>query len=168
LFQRIEDYGVIGNMRTVALVSVRGSIDWLCFPQFDSPSVFAALLDDTKGGRFAVGPADERVACKQLYWPDTNILTTRFLSENGVAEIEDFMPCGTGVREPRPEIVRHVRCVRGAIDLDVVCEPAFDYARVAPETSPVKWGALFRGAGVTLALSTHVPLSVTPRGARAA
>src|ERR1700733_10382549 len=92
-YQPIENYGVIGNLRTVALVGMDGSIDWLCLPHFDSPSVFAALLDDAKGGRFAIHPLEKSV-CKQLYWPDTNVLVTRFLSDNGVAEIADFMPLG--------------------------------------------------------------------------
>jgi len=89
-YERIEDHGVIGNMRTVALVSVRGAIDWYCFPRFDSPSVFAALLDDEKGGSFSIRPLEDRVIYKQLYWPDTNVLLTRFLSPDGVGEIEDF------------------------------------------------------------------------------
>ena len=94
MYERIQDYGVIGNTRTVALVSTRGSIDWLCLPRFDSPSVFAAILDDKKGGRFVIQPAGECNNCKQLYWPDTNVLVTRFLAEEGVAEITDFMPLG--------------------------------------------------------------------------
>src|SRR5216684_1296617 len=110
-YQPIENYGVIGNMRTVALVSVRGSIDWLCFPHFDSPSVFAALLDDEKGGCFEICSLDERMSHKQLYWPDTNVLITRFLSRDGVGEIEDFMP----VPSPANEIVRRVKCVRGTM-----------------------------------------------------
>src|SRR3954463_2804408 len=82
-YEPIEDYGVIGNMRTVALISKRGSIDWFCFPRFDSPSVFAAILDDQKGGRFRISAADEHVTYRQLYWPDTNVLVTRFLSRDG-------------------------------------------------------------------------------------
>src|SRR3954453_12810245 len=93
-YQPIENYGVIGNMRTAALVGMDGSIDWLCFPHFDSPSVFAAILDDEKGGRFRISAVDEHVTYKQLYWPDTNVLITRFLSAAGVGEIEDFMPAG--------------------------------------------------------------------------
>ena len=91
-YQAIENYGIIGNMRTVALVGVNGSIDWYCYPRFDSPSVFGAILDDKKGGRFQIAPIAERVRYKQFYWPSTNILVTRFLLENGIAELEDFMP----------------------------------------------------------------------------
>ena len=91
-YQPIEDYGVIGDLRTAALVGKDGSLDWLCLPHFDSPSVFAALLDDAKGGRFRIAPTCKDVTHKQLYWPDTNILVTRFLSPEGVAEVVDFMP----------------------------------------------------------------------------
>jgi GH15 family glucan-1,4-alpha-glucosidase len=164
VYQRIEDYGVIGNMRSVALVSARGSIDWLCFPDFDSPSVFAALLDDAKGGRFAIAPSAPDVAYKQLYWPDTNVLITRFLSADGVGEIEDFMPCRGDTRET---VVRRVRVARGTLAFEASCEPAFDYARAPAETTLVRNGAVFQGAGQRLALSTDVPLTVTPRGVRA-
>src|SRR5438105_14471254 len=95
-YQPIEDYGVIGNLRTVALVGRNGSIDWLCFPHFDSPSGFGAILDDRRGGFFRVhpetdSPETDGVTCKQLYLPDTNILVTRFLSADGVAEVTDYM-----------------------------------------------------------------------------
>src|SRR4051812_46831845 len=93
-YQPIEDYGVIGNMRTLALVGIDGSIDWLCFPHFDSPSVFAALLDDEKGGRFKIAPTADGVRTKQFYWPETNVLVTTFMSADGVGELEDFMPAG--------------------------------------------------------------------------
>jgi GH15 family glucan-1,4-alpha-glucosidase len=165
VYQRIEDYGVIGNTRTVALVSTRGSIDWLCLPNFDSPSVFAALLDDQKGGRFSIGPACDRLTCKQLYWPDTNVLITRFLSEDGVAEMTDFMPCCLA---PVPdEIVRSVSAVHGEVTFDLVCEPACDYARAAGETTVTAHGAVFRAPGIELTLSSHVPLEATARGVRA-
>src|SRR5580692_10122830 len=91
-FQPIENYGVIGNMRSIALVSITGSIDFLCFPNFDSPTIFAALLDTERGGSFALNPDLPDMRVKQLYLPDTNILLTRFLSERGVAEVTDFMP----------------------------------------------------------------------------
>ena len=84
-YHAIEDYGIIGDMHTAALVSKTGSIDWLCFPHFDSPSIFAALLDDKKGGSFRIEPMDGDVTFKQMYWPNTNILITRFLSDDGVA-----------------------------------------------------------------------------------
>src|ERR1700716_1001727 len=91
-YQPIENHGVIGNLRTAALVGMDGSIDWLCLPHFDSPSVFGAILDDRKGGFFRIYPDTPDFTCKQLYWPDTNILVTRFLSVDGVAEVTDYMP----------------------------------------------------------------------------
>ena len=97
-YQPIENYGVIGNLRTAALVGMDGSIDWLCLPHFDSPSVFAAILDDRKGGRFRIAPAGDHFRRKQFYWPDTTILVTRFLHDDGVGEIEDYMPVGGTAR----------------------------------------------------------------------
>jgi GH15 family glucan-1,4-alpha-glucosidase len=90
-FAPIENYGVIGDLHTVALVGLDGSIDFMCFPRFDSPTVFAALLDPEKGGRFKLAPTLEGTRRKQLYLPDSNILLTRFLAQDGVAEVPDFM-----------------------------------------------------------------------------
>src|SRR5215467_6920693 len=90
-FEPIENYGVIGNMQSIALVGINGSIDFLCYPEFDSPTVFAALLDDQRGGRFEIRPQIEDMRVRQLYLPDTNILLTRFLAEQGVAELTDYM-----------------------------------------------------------------------------
>ncbi len=81
VYQPIENYGIIGNMRSAALVGMNGSVDWYCYPHFDSPSVFAAILDDENGGRFKIAPTSDAMTYKQLYWPDTNVLVTRFLSE---------------------------------------------------------------------------------------
>ena len=91
-FEPIENYGVIGNMQSIALVGMNGSIDFLCYPDFDSPTVFAALLDDQRGGRFEIRPQLTNMRVRQLYLPDTNILLTRFLAEEGVAELTDYMP----------------------------------------------------------------------------
>ena len=93
-FEPIENYGAIGNMRSIALVGMNGSIDFLCYPNFDSPTVFAALLDDERGGRFQIQPELNNRRVRQLYLPDTNILLTRFLAEEGVAELTDYMPIG--------------------------------------------------------------------------
>ena len=98
MYQPIENYGVIGNLRTVALVGMNGSIDWFCHPDIDSPSIFGALLDDQKGGRFRIAPMDETVKCKQSYWASTNILVSRFFNEEGVVELQDFMPMRNGER----------------------------------------------------------------------
>ena len=89
-YQPIENYGLIGDLHTVALVGMNGSIDWFCFPHFDSPSVFAAILDDGKGGRFQICPTRDDALYKQIYWPDTNVLITRFLTPDGVGQITDL------------------------------------------------------------------------------
>src|ERR1700745_4265191 len=126
-FQPIEDYGVIGNMQSVALVGMDGSIDFLCYPEFDSPTVFAALLDDEKGGRFAIRPQLSGMRVRQLYLPDTNILLTRFLAEEGVAELMDYMPIEKDGKQPN-EIVRTVSVIRGTVHFQMCCQPRFNYA----------------------------------------
>ena len=134
-YQPIQDYGVIGDMHSAALVGKDGSIDWLCFPRFDSPSVFAAILDDEKGGRFKIAPTSDGVTRKQLYWPDTNVLITRFFSPDGVGEIIDYMPVGTHENgDGYHQVIRRVRVVRGEIAFRMECSPAFDYAREGHET----------------------------------
>ena len=144
--QPIENYGIIGNMRTIALVSIDGSIDWLCYPHFDSPSVFAAILDRKKGGYFKIAPVGN-FKKKQLYRPDTNVLVTRFLHKDGVGEITDFMPMGArdgnsnGNRSC--QIIRMVRVVRGELKFRLECFPAFDYARKDHKVHLRKEGAVF-------------------------
>jgi GH15 family glucan-1,4-alpha-glucosidase len=93
-YQPIENYGVIGNMHTVALVGMNGSVDCFCDPHFDSPSVFAAILDERKGRHFKIAPIADGVTNKQMYWLETNVLVTRSLSPDGVGEVIDFMPAG--------------------------------------------------------------------------
>lgn len=126
-YQLIENYGVIGNMQSIALVGTNGSIDFLCYPNFDSPTVFAALLDEEKGGRFEIRPELANVRVRQLYLPDTNILLTRFLAEEGVAELTDFMPIGEDGVQPN-EIVRTVSVIRGNVHFKMCCQPRFSYA----------------------------------------
>src|SRR5690348_6696717 len=111
----IEDYGMIGDLTTVALVGKNGSIDWCCLPDFDSPSIFAAILDADKGGFFRLAPADhDNLGTKQMYFPETNILITRFLSNDGVGEITDFMPIKPkGSERYEHHLVRAVHMVRG-------------------------------------------------------
>src|ERR1700741_4974338 len=123
----IEDYGIIGDLHTVALVGKDGSVDFLCLPSFDSPSVFAALLDAERGGRFQIAPQLDDAARKQLYLPDSNVLLTRFLADGGVAEISDFMPVeDAGVAH---NLVRRAKTVRGELRFTMRCDPRFDYAR---------------------------------------
>lgn len=139
----IEDYGLIGNLRTAALVGKTGAVDWLCLPHFDSPSVFGAILDDALGGRFSVD-VDGDCATRQVYLPDTNVLVTRFTSDDGAAEIVDYMPvCDEGPPGGLHRLVRHVRVLRGRVRVRVRCEPAFDYARVRHALVPVPGGVVF-------------------------
>jgi GH15 family glucan-1,4-alpha-glucosidase len=132
-FQAIENYGVIGNMQSIALVGMDGSIDFLCYPDFDSPTVFVALLDDKKGGRFQIQPQLTNMRVRQLYLPDTNILLTRFLAEEGVVELTDYMPIEKDEKQPN-EIVRSVSVIRGNVHFKMRCQPRFNYASSAHRT----------------------------------
>ncbi|MEX0762707.1 MAG: glycoside hydrolase family 15 protein [Dehalococcoidia bacterium] len=167
-YQPIEDYGVIGDLYTVALVGRNGSIDWLCMPHFDSPSIFAAILDHKKGGRFQIAPVGGTATTKQFYLPETNILVTRFLTPEGAAEIIDYMPieheAEAGVHH---DLVRKVTGLRGSMRLRMECLPAFDYGRAAHTTERVDGGAIFRSPDMNLGLSSSVPLEVSPIDASA-
>lgn len=158
-YQPIEDHGLIGNLRTAALIAKDGSIDWFCYPRFDSPSVFASILDEHKGGFFRIAPVRQDVRLKQLYWPDTNILVTRFLSPDGVGETVDFMPLHDG-RRPlhNGSLIRRVRVMRGSMRFRLECQPAFDYGRKTHVTRLVSTGAHFRSGDLRLGLASGVRL----------
>jgi GH15 family glucan-1,4-alpha-glucosidase len=126
-YQPIENYGVIGDLNTVALVGLNGSIDFMCFPNFDSPSIFAALLDDKNGGYFQLSPHFNDMKTRQLYLPDTNVLLTRFLSAEGVGEITDFMPVEE--QSDGNELIRRVTSIRGKVTFQMTCKPRFNYGR---------------------------------------
>ena len=162
-YQPIENYGVIGNMRTVSLVGMNGSIDWFCCPNFDSPSVFAAILDDKKGGRFTITPSAEHHTPKQFYWPDTNVLVTRFFTDEGVGEIVDFMPIGTQ-NGRRTHITRRVNVVRGSMHWKVECLPAFNHGRDDHEIRIDDSGARFVSPSLSLQLCTGRKLTQSGRG----
>ena len=156
----IEDHGIIGDLHTAALVSTDGDIDWLCLPRFDSPSVFAALLDQERGGRFTVR-CTGATRTKQMYLPDSNILLTRFLGENCVGEVVDFMVPHEHGRDGRGahQVVRLVRAVRGRVEVEVHCAPAFDYGRARTEVDIVEGaGAFFSSPVGQLVLRSTVPL----------
>jgi GH15 family glucan-1,4-alpha-glucosidase len=157
-YQPIENYGIIGDLHTTALVGMDGSIDWLCLPHHYSPSVFAAILDASKGGRFRISPEMEGAACKQLYWPDTNVLVTRFFTPDGVGEITDYMPVGDSGDGRVRRIVRRVEVVRGTMTFRMECTPAFDYAREGHETRIVSDGATFNSPSLSLGLTSFLPL----------
>ena len=145
VFQPIENYGVIGNMRSIALVGMNGSIDFLCYPEFDSPTVFAALLDDQEGGRFEIRPQLSNMRVRQLYLPETNILLTRFLAEEGVAELTDYMPIEQDGEQPN-EIVRTLSVIRGNVNFEMRCRPRFNYAAGKHEVQVSERCATFRPA----------------------
>jgi GH15 family glucan-1,4-alpha-glucosidase len=162
----IAEHGVIGDLHTVALVGTDGSIDWYCTPRFDSPSVFASILDSERGGYFRIAPVGTEHAVKQLYFPDTNVLITRFLTPHGVGEVQDFMPVSSGEDRHRHRIIRRVVCVRGEMPFCIECEPRFDYARAAHETTRHEHGIAFRSKALDLALEAPFELELTERGAR--
>lgn len=160
IYQPIENYGVIGDLHTVALVGMDGSIDFMCFPHFDSPTIFAAILDHEKGGRFRIAPVLDGARQKQLYLPDSNILLSRFLSEEGVAEISDFMVIEDN-REHWHDLVRRVKTVRGEIRFRMVCDPRFDYGRRGHRLEIRDEEAIFHpeGKGLqALRLRSEIPL----------
>ena len=156
----IEEHGVIGDLRTVALVGTDGTIDWYCPGRFDAPSVFGSLLDRERGGYFRIAPAREGWKSRQLYFPDTNVLITRFSSEEGIAEVIDFMPVMRPGDGGRDRVVRTVLGIRGELTLRVEVDPRFDYARVAHEAHAADEGFVFRSSAGSLALSTRVPLEI--------
>src|SRR5215831_3357168 len=166
-YQPIENYGMIGDMHTVALVGTDGSIDWLCVPSFDSPSVFAAILDDVRGGCFKIAPVGDDVTCKQFYWPETNVLITRFLAPHGAAELADFMPAGRAVSGDRHclQLIRRVTAVRGILRFRMECRPAFNYAREAHTATLTVGGAMLASPSLTLGLATEQPLKTIEGGA---
>lgn len=167
-YQPIEDYAVIGDLHTVALVGKNGSIDWCCIPRFDSPSVFGALLDAQKGGFFRINPLvgdDVRMGCKQLYLPETNILITRFLTAEGVGEITDFMPVKISRQvDHRHNIIRSVAVVRGSLSFEMVCHPAFNFARDTHTTHFYDEGVVFDSQSLSLGLYSNVPMHDDEQG----
>jgi GH15 family glucan-1,4-alpha-glucosidase len=167
-YQPIEDYGVVGDLHTVALVGKNGSIDWCCIPRFDSPSVFGALLDARKGGFFRISPHvsnGTKIGHKQMYLPETNILITRFLTEDGVGEITDFMPVKTSRRlDHQHNIIRSVSVVRGDLSFEVTCQPAFNFARDTHVLHFHKEGVIFESQSLSLGLYSTVQMQENGNG----
>ncbi|MDQ8204353.1 glycoside hydrolase family 15 protein [Pelagicoccus sp. SDUM812003] len=155
----LGDYGVIGDLKTVALVGPGARIDMLCFPEFDSPSVFAAHVDDAKGGHFDLTPELEDANEIQQYFPDTNILLSRFLSEEGIAEVSDFMNLQVG--RSRQALVRRAKAVNRKTRFRLRCAPRFNYARSGHETTKVEGGVLLKSDDdLSLRLRSNVPLEI--------
>ena len=167
-YQPIENYAIIGNMRSAALVGLDGSIDWFCFPHFDSPSLFASILDDRKGGHFKISPVIPDSKSKQHYWPDTNVLITRFYNAEGIVEITDYMPVGSDiVNEYDYRIVRRVKGVHGRMRMRLECYPAFNYALDTHETTLSGKGASFHTPDLSMGLASTIPLQKNDQGAKA-
>ncbi|KAJ7171267.1 glycoside hydrolase family 15 protein [Mycena filopes] len=168
----ISDHALIGNLHTAALVSTDGSIESYCIPNFDSPSVFARILDKNKGGHFSISPTVP-FSTKQNYYPSSNVLQTKFMNERGVVSITDFLPrqptvSGAAPKKPLlPWLIRRVEVIRGTVPLRMECAPAFDYARAAHTTTLSPSGAaLFESPALTLDLrlvtESTMPASVAP------
>ena len=165
-YPAIEDHGIIGNLRTAALVATDGAIDWFCLPRFDSPSIFGALLDHKKGGRFSLAPQGE-FSRQQHYWPSTNVLISRFRSADGAAEITDFMPMGDAKERDRCPLVRLVTAVRGKVPFRMECQPEFNYGRDSHQIELTRKAAIFRSDSLQIALSSTAKLSQDRRGVSA-
>jgi pentatricopeptide repeat protein len=151
----ISEHGLIGDLQTAALVTTDGVIDFFCCPRFDSPSVFCSLLDAEQGGYFRIAPAADSYVSKQLYFPNTAMLITRFMTPDGVGEVLDFMPVIEGPPTDRHRLVRHLRVARGTMQFVVELQPRFNYGRSRHSFEPTDVGAVFRGEdGMHLTLHT--------------
>ena len=146
-YPNISDHGLIGDLQTAALVTTDGTIDWFCSPRFDSPSIFASLLDADKGGYCRITPDTSQYTTKQLYFPDTAMLITRFLTEGGVGEITDFMPIAPHQPTDRHRIVRQIKTVRGTMKFVMDIKPRFDYGRVPHKLDVTENGFVFHTEG---------------------
>jgi GH15 family glucan-1,4-alpha-glucosidase len=162
----IAEHGIVGDLHTVALIGSDGTIDWYCCPAFDSPSVFAAILDREKGGYYRIAPATSGWSSKQLYFPDTNVLITRFFTADGVGEMQGFMPIArTGEERHRHRLIRRVVCVRGEMRFRLELEPRFNYGRDQHELHQYEHGVVFSSPHLCLALQATTPIACDDRGA---
>ncbi|WP_282699882.1 glycoside hydrolase family 15 protein [Streptomyces sp. CC219B] len=163
----IAEHGLIGDLRSVALVGTDGTIDWYCCPSFDAPSVFAAILDAERGGCFELAAAVP-ARTKQFYFPDTNVLITRFFTEDGVGEVQDFMPVdGASVETERHRLIRRVLCVRGSIPFRTRVAPRFEYGTQRHSVRMDGDVAVFESAKLSLGLTATVPLEADGPDVRA-
>src|SRR5919109_363860 len=151
----IAEHGIIGDLHTIALIGSDGTIDWYCCPTFDSPSVFASILDKERGGYYRITPARAGWTTKQLYFPDTNVLITRFFSSEGVGELQGFMPIArTGEELHRHRLIRRVVAVRGEMRFRLDLQPRFNYGRDPHRTEQYEHGVVFEAPEISLALQT--------------
>lgn len=155
----IGEHGIVGNLDTTALVASDGAIDFMCWPHMDSPTVFAALLDPDKGGEFTIEPALDDARTMQLYVPETNVLMTRWMSEQGSVELTDFMPHAEAETRLPMSLVRCLRVTRGKVAIRVRCQPRLDYARTVPTTEHYGESIVFHDGPLSLRLGASVPLT---------
>jgi GH15 family glucan-1,4-alpha-glucosidase len=167
-YPAIEDHGLIGDLQTAALVTTDGTVDWLCLPRFDSPSVFASLLDQRGGGKFTLAPVGSQHVTRQMYLPGTAMLVTRYLSEAGVAEVVDFMPIEHPAKATdHHRLIRMITGIRGSVKFEARIEPRFDYGRAAHKTHVSENGVVFDHASPMLSLSSSWPVQAAGDNARA-
>jgi GH15 family glucan-1,4-alpha-glucosidase len=157
VYPNIGDHGLVGDLQTAALVSTDGVVDWFCVPRFDSPSVFASLLDAERGGFFKIAPDRDDYVSRQLYLPDTAILITRFMTPDGVGEVHDFMPVTGAGATDRHRLVRNIRVVRGVMRFAIEIQPRFDYGRAGHDLQLSEHGGVFRAAGLELTMHGIAP-----------
>jgi GH15 family glucan-1,4-alpha-glucosidase len=167
-YPNIGDHGLVGDLQTAALVSTDGVLDWFCCPRFDSPSVFASLLDAERGGFYRIAPDRDDYVTRQLYLPDTAILVTRFMTPDGVGEVHDFMPVIEGAATDRHRLVRNIRVVRGAMRFAIEVQPRFDYGRKPHKVETSEYGVVFTSNDQQLTLHGIAPegSSMTGSGIR--
>ncbi|GJL68260.1 MAG: glucoamylase [Nitrospirales bacterium] len=159
-YKNIGDYGIIGDLHTIALVGIDGSIDWCCLPRFDSPSLFGAILDHKVGGYFKIAPVSNGNT-RQMYLPETNILLTRFLQHDGVGELTDFMPIESdeaGYQPRRHQIIRMLSVVRGTVTFRLECAPAFNFGRDSHVIETRPKGIIFQAGDQSVGLVSPIPL----------
>ena len=158
---QIADHGLIGDLRTSALVATDGTIDWFCAPRFDSPSVFASILDPDEGGSWQIAPAVEVIRSQQFYVPDSAVLTTRFFTDGGVIEVHDFMPV-LQADDPhhRQRVVRRVVGVRGSTAIRMRLDARPDYGRARCRAEAAEHGVVLVGDGMRLGLSATTDLEI--------
>jgi GH15 family glucan-1,4-alpha-glucosidase len=160
-YEPIENYGIIGNLHTVALVSIKGSIDFMCPIRYDMPTVFASLLECDYGGNFSIEPMLNEIKYKQIYLPDTAILITRFLSNDGIAEVTDFMPVVDN--EHHCILIRKVKTIKGCINYKLRCSPRFNYSTSRHNAFAIQDGVQFTSGDElknTMLLTSEFPISI--------
>jgi GH15 family glucan-1,4-alpha-glucosidase len=164
-YPNIADHGLIGDLQTAALVTTDGVLDWFCCPRFDSPSVFASLLDAERGGFYRIAPDRDDYVARQLYLPDTAVLITRFMTPDGVGEVHDFMPVIEGPATDRHRLVRNIRVVRGVMRFAIEIQPRFDYGRKPHTLEAHEHGGVFRSEDLELTVHAIAPEGASLQGA---